>query len=209
MDLNELKLATENGKRKIAKSLVAQAIEEGLEPKDILQAMLDAMEVVGTRFKNNEIFVPEMLVAAAAMKNGMGLLEPLLVKAGIKPEHKAVIGTVSGDLHDIGKNLVIIMLKGANFEVVDLGVDVSPQTFVAAIEEHEPCLLALSALLTTTMPAIKPVIDAVRDAGYTELPVIVGGAPLTRDFANSVGATGYAEDAASAVEEANRILATA
>ena len=165
------------------------------------------MDIVGARFKRNEIFVPEMLIAARAMKEALAVLEPHLVKAGVKPKYTAVLGTVQGDLHDIGKNLVGMMWKGANFNVIDLGVNVTSEKFSAAIEEHKPQVVGLSALLTTTMPAMKETISVIRSgaAGATT-KILVGGAPVTSNFAEEIGADGYAADAASAVDVARQLL---
>jgi 5-methyltetrahydrofolate--homocysteine methyltransferase len=168
---------------------------------------MPAMAVVGEKFKTGEIFVPEMLIAARAMKEAMVLLEPLLTKAGIKPKYTAVIGTVQGDLHDIGKNLVAMMWKGANFGVVDLGVNVPPEKFVAAVKEYNPHLIGLSALLTTTMPAMRTTVEAVRQAGFTSVKIIIGGAPISEEFAREIGADGYSPDAGSAVDGAKKLLA--
>ena len=165
------------------------------------------MNSIGEKFKNNQIFVPEMLIAARAMKEAMAILEPLLVKAGIKPKFTAVIGTVQGDLHDIGKNLVCMMWKGANFGVVDLGTNVSPEKFVAAAKEHNAQVIGLSALLTTTMPAMKTTIAAVKAAGLTGVKVVIGGAPITNEFATEIGADGFAPDAASAVDVVRKLMA--
>lgn len=191
------------GKAKDAKALAQRALDEGLPPGDIVdRSLVPAMAAVGERFKNNEIFVPEMLVAARAMKEAMALLEPRLIAAGITPKYTALIGTVQGDLHDIGKNLVAIMWKGANFKVVDLGTNVPPAKFVAAIQEHRPHLVGLSALLTTTMPAIAETVKAIRASGATGVKVMVGGAPVTQQYADEIGADGYAADAGSAVDRA-------
>jgi 5-methyltetrahydrofolate--homocysteine methyltransferase len=162
--------------------------------------------VIGTRFQNQEIYVPEMLISARAMKEATAVLEPVLVKAGIRPQHTAVIGTIKGDLHDIGKNLVAMMWKGANIEVIDLGTNVSPERFVAAAQEHRAHLVGISALLTTTMVGMKDVVAAIRAADLGGTKVIVGGAPVTQDFADQIGADGYAPDAASAVEVARDAL---
>jgi 5-methyltetrahydrofolate--homocysteine methyltransferase len=168
--------------------------------------MTAAMEVIGARFQCQEIYVPEMLISARAMKEATAVLEPILVKAGIRPEHTAVIGTIKGDLHDIGKNLVGMMWKGANIEVIDLGTNVSPERFVEAAREHRAHLVGISALLTTTMVGMKDVVAAVRAADLGGVKVIVGGAPVTQDFADLIGADGYASDAASAVETARAAL---
>jgi 5-methyltetrahydrofolate--homocysteine methyltransferase len=151
--------------------------------------------------------VPEMLIAARAMKESMALLEPILVKAGIRPDFTAVIGTVQGDLHDIGKNLVAMMWKGANFNVVDLGTNVAPDKFVAAVTENKALVVGLSALLTTTMPAMKTTVEAIRGAGLKDVKVVIGGAPITQEFANSIGADGFAPDAATAVTIVRELVA--
>jgi 5-methyltetrahydrofolate--homocysteine methyltransferase len=204
-DLAALTAAVEAGDRETAMAITQTAIDEGLAPRAILDAMTRAMEVVGGKFQRGEAYVPEMLISARAMKDATALVEPLLVKAGIKPEHTAVIGTAKGDLHDIGKNLVGMMLKGANIAIVDLGTNVTPEQFVNAAKEHSASLVVVSALLTTTMVGIKDVVSAVRAAGLPT-KVLVGGAPLTSEFAASIGADGFAPDAASAVDEAKRLL---
>lgn len=196
------------GKSKDARLLTQRALDEGIRPADIVdQALVPAMAAIGEKFKNNLIFVPEMLVAARAMKEAMALLEPRLVAAGVVPKYTAVIGTVQGDLHDIGKNLVAIMWKGANFRVIDLGTNVAPARFVAAVQEHRPQLVGLSALLTTTMPAIRETVHALRTSGCPPVKVLVGGAPVTPQFAEEIGADGYAPDAGSAVDKAHALVA--
>lgn len=206
-NLSNLSLAVEKGKRNDAKALTQALLDEGLQPLDIVEkGLVPGMSAIGEKFKNNEVFVPEMLIAARAMKEAMGLLEPLLAQAGIKPKYTVVIGTVQGDLHDIGKNLVAMMLKGANFGVVDVGTNVPPEKFVAAVQESNASLLALSALLTTTMPAMKTAVEAVREAGLKDLKIMIGGAPVTQDFCNEIGADGYSSDAASAVDLALKLL---
>jgi 5-methyltetrahydrofolate--homocysteine methyltransferase len=169
--------------------------------------MTAAMAEVGARFQREELYVPEMLIAARAMREATAVLEPLLVGAGIRPVATAVVGTVRGDLHDIGKNLVGMMWKGAHIEVIDLGNNVSPEAFAAAAREHEAALVGVSALLTTTMPAMRDVVTAVRDADLSDTKVIVGGAPVTHAFAREIGADGYAPDAATAVDVAKELLA--
>ena len=208
-DLQKLNEAIKSGNRDDAVALTQEAIDTETAPREILDAMVEAMDDVGGRFQRNEIFVPEMLIAARAMKESMALLEPQLVAAGIKPVAKAVIGTVSGDLHDIGKNLVAMMWKGANFDVIDLGTNVSPDKFVDAAKEHSADLVGLSALLTTTMPAIKTTVEALKTAGLDVTKVLIGGAPVTQEYADQIGADGYAPDAASAVEVARSLLDTA
>jgi 5-methyltetrahydrofolate--homocysteine methyltransferase len=201
-DLEALAAAIEAGDRVAATAITREAVAEGLDPRSVLGAMTGAMEVIGQRFACNEIYVPEMLISARAMKEATAVLEPVLTAAGIRPEHTAVIGTIKGDLHDIGKNLVGMMWKGANIEVVDLGSNVSPEVFVAAAKEHGATIIGVSALLTTTMVGMRDVVDAVRAAGLPGVKVIVGGAPVTAEYAASIGADGYAPDAASAVEAA-------
>jgi 5-methyltetrahydrofolate--homocysteine methyltransferase len=205
-NLTALKEAVEVGDRTSAVRITREAVDEGLDPRTVLAAMTAAMEVIGTRFQCQEIYVPEMLISARAMKEATAVLEPVLVKAGIRPEHTAVIGTIKGDLHDIGKNLVAMMWKGANIEVIDLGTNVTPERFVEAAQEHGAHLVGISALLTTTMVGMKDVVAAVRAADLGGIKVIIGGAPVTQDFADQIGADGYAPDAASAVEVAREAL---
>jgi 5-methyltetrahydrofolate--homocysteine methyltransferase len=205
-DLAKLTDAIRLGKRESATALTREAIDAKLAPREILDSMVVAMDDVGRRFQCNEVFVPEMLIAARAMKESMALLEPMLVAAGIQPVAKAIIGTVAGDLHDIGKNLVAMMWKGANFDVVDLGTNVPPQKFVEAAKQHRADIVGLSALLTTTMPAIKTSVEALRAAGCNVVKVLIGGAPVTQAYADEVGADGYAPDAASAVTVARKLI---
>ncbi len=205
-DLAALAIAVDNGDRATATAITTEALAEGVNPRTVLDAMTGAMEVVGGRFQRGEIYVPEMLISARAMKEAMAILEPVLVGQGIRPEHRAVIGTIRGDLHDIGKNLVAMMWKGANIEVIDLGTNVSPEAFVAAAREHDAQLVGVSALLTTTMTGMRDVVTAVREAGLTGVKVLVGGAPVTADWAAEIGADGYAPDAASAVDAAKAAL---
>lgn len=205
-NIEDLKTSVINGRRKDAKLLTTALLEEGTAPEVLLEdALIPAMSVVGEKFKNNEIFVPEMLVSARAMKESMKIIEPKLIEAGIKPKYKAIIGTVEGDLHDIGKNLVATMWKGAGFEVIDLGVNVTPTAFVDAIDEHEADIVGLSALLTTTMPAMRETVSAIKAAGK-QLKIVIGGAPVTQSYADEIGADGYASDAASAVDLAKSVL---
>jgi len=176
-------------------------------PGDLVdKALVPAMASVGEKFKNNEIFVPEMLVAARAMKEAMSLLEPLLVAAGITPKYTALIGTVQGDLHDIGKNLVVVMWKAAGFRVIDMGANVPAAKFVAAINEFRPQVVGLSALLTTTMPAMVETVRTIRAAGGPPVKILVGGAPISQEFADEIGADGYAPDAASAADKARALV---
>lgn len=204
-DLAALSGAIVEGDRSSATRLIAEALKEETSAQVLLDTMTQAMHEVGQRFSNNEIFVPEMLISARAMKEAMAILEPVLVDAGIAPEFTAVLGTVKGDIHDIGKNLVGMMWKGANFRVVDLGINVTPQAFADAVVEHGARVVGASALLTTTMVGMRDVVAAVK---ATERPVvvIVGGAPVTEEFARSIGADGYAPDAATAVTMARSLL---
>jgi 5-methyltetrahydrofolate--homocysteine methyltransferase len=202
----ELSRAVEGGKRNDAKQLTQTLLDQEIKPLEVVeQGLVPGMSAIGEKFKNNEVFVPEMLIAARAMKECMTILEPLLADAGIKPKYTAVIGTVQGDLHDIGKNLVAMMLKGANIGIVDLGTNVPPEKFVAAVQEHNARLVCLSALLTTTMPAMKTTVQTLRDAGCSGVRIMVGGAPVTQEFCDEIGADGYSQDAASAVDLALRL----
>jgi len=188
---------------------VQEALDAGIEPQEILnEGMIAAMAEVGRLFEEGEFFVPEMLVAAKTMQNGMLSLKPHLVETGVKSAGKVVLGTVKGDLHDIGKNLVGLMLEGAGFEVMDLGIDVPPEKFVEVVQAGDVEIIGLSALLTTTMPNMQSTIDALKDAGLRDnVKVMVGGAPLTDGYANEVGADGYAQDASRAVKLAKSLLA--
>jgi methylmalonyl-CoA mutase cobalamin-binding domain/chain len=206
-DLEGLKTAVEIGDREAAVEITTQAIAEEIPPKEVLDWMTDAMGVVGGRFQEGEIFVPEMLISARAMKAAVALLEPLLIGAGFRPDSVAVIGTIKGDLHDIGKNLVAMMWKGANIDVIDLGTNTSAEKFLAAAREHDADIVGISALLTTTMGGMRTVVDAVKSSERSFMRVIVGGAPVTPEFAAQVGADGYAPDAASAVPIARKLVA--
>ncbi len=206
-DLTALTAAVEAGNRKDAAALTQAALDEGTDPKTVLDAMTAAMDVVGRKFQEGELYVPEMLIAARAMKAGTEILEPVLAAAGVVPEFRAVVGTVEGDLHDIGKNLVGMMWKGGGIEVIDLGVNVAPAAFVEAAREHDAHLIGVSALLTTTMPNMRAVVEAVRAADLSTR-VVIGGAPVTPEFAAQIGADGYAPDAGSAVDLARGLLAT-
>lgn len=206
VDLSLLNAAIGKGNRNDAKKYVQQAIDEKVAPREILDAMVSAMDEIGGKFQRNEVFVPEMLVAARAMKEGMGLLEPILVKAGITPAFTAVIGTVQGDLHDIGKNLVAMMWKGANFGVVDLGTNVSADKFVQAAKQSNAKVVGLSALLTTTMPAMRETVKQIRAGGLTDVKIVIGGAPITQQFADEIGADGFSPDAASAVDLVRKLV---
>ena len=205
---NDISTALQAGKAKVVKELVEQALADGLSAKDILeQGLLPGMDVVAVKFKNNEVYVPEVLIAARAMNAGTVLLKPYLAESGAKPVGKAAIGTVKGDLHDIGKNLVRMMFEGKGIEVVDLGVDVSPEQFLEAWRTEKVDVIAMSALLTTTMSEMKNIVDAfVAEGVRDQVVVMVGGAPVTDSFRESVGADIYAADAASAAEEAKKAI---
>ncbi len=206
-DLKALADAVIKGDQTTAVDVTKAAVSEGVPAKQILdEGLIAGMDVVGARFKKNEIYIPEVLIAARAMKMAMEVLEPELAKAGVEPIGKLLIGTVQGDLHDIGKNLVAMMLKGAGFEVIDLGVDVAPEKFVEEAKTRGVNLIGMSALLTTTMPGMEKTIKALQDANIGA-KVMVGGAPVTQSFAEKVGAQGYAPDAASAVDTAKSLVA--
>jgi 5-methyltetrahydrofolate--homocysteine methyltransferase len=206
-DLKALAEAVIQGDQNTAVEITKAALDEGTAAKTVLdEGLIAGMDIVGARFKKNEVYIPEVLIAARAMKMAMEILEPELVKAGVEPVGKLLIGTVQGDLHDIGKNLVAMMLKGAGFEVIDLGVDVGPDKFVEQVKTSKAQLVGMSALLTTTMPGMEKTIKALKDAGVP-VKVMIGGAPVTQDFANKVGADGYAPDAASAVDIAKSLVA--
>jgi 5-methyltetrahydrofolate--homocysteine methyltransferase len=208
VDLNNISESLQRGDAESVKELVTKALEEELLPKDILEnGLIKGMNVIGVKFKNNEVYVPEVLIAARAMHAGMDVLRPKLVETGVKDIGKFVIGTVKGDLHDIGKNLVKMMLEGAGFEVIDLGVDISPDKFVEAVKEHQPNVLGMSALLTTTMVNMPEVIKALESAGLRDkVKVMIGGAPITQNYAEQIGADAYSPDAASAVEDAKTFI---
>ena len=208
IELKELSEALFRGDISQVKEIIQRALQEKIEPKEILeQGLIKGMEVVGIKFKNNEIFLPEVLLASQAMYGGLELLQPKLIKNGVKSVGKVIIGTAKGDLHDIGKNLVAMMLKGGGFEVIDLGIDVSPEKFLKAAQEHKPDILGVSALLTTAMIGMMDVITALERAGLRDkIKVMVGGAPVTQEFANEIGVEGYASNAASAVDKAKELL---
>ena len=194
------------GNRDKVAELVKEALDEGIGPKEILEdGLIAGMNVIGKRFKANEVYVPEVLIAARAMHAGMELLEEKLAAAGVKPIGTVVLGTVKGDLHDIGKNLVNMMLTGGGLKVVDIGIDVPAEKFVEAVKSSGAQVVALSALLTTTMPQMAEAIKALKDAGL-EVKTMIGGAPVTQSFADEIGADGYAADAASAVELAKGLI---
>ena len=206
-DLKALAEAVIKGDPNTAVTITKQAIAEKMPAGDVLKyGLIAGMDVVGVRFKSNEIYIPEVLIAARAMKMAMQVLEPELVKTGVKPVGKFVVGTVQGDLHDIGKNLVAMMMKGAGFEVIDLGVDVTSEKFVEKAKTTGAQLVGISTLLTTTMPKMEKTLKDLRNAGL-KAKVMIGGAPVTQNYADKIGADGYAADAASAVDVAKRLIA--
>lgn len=210
--IQEVAEAVEKGKAKLVGGLVQEALDEGCDPVEILNSgMIDAMGVVGEKFKNNEIFVPEMLVAARAMKKGVEVLKPHLASGGTASAGKMILGTVAGDLHDIGKNLVGMMIESAGFEVIDLGIDVPIEKFIEAVNENpDATLVGCSALLTTTMPALRDTVAALNEQPFRDrIKIMVGGAPITQAFADEIGADGYSEDAASAAQLAKQLAANA
>ena len=204
MDLQEISLQLQAGKAKIVKKLVQEAIDAGIPAQQILEeGLLSGMNVIGVKFKNNEVFVPEVLVAARAMNQGAALLKPLLMESGMKTTGRVCIGTVKGDLHDIGKNLVKMMMEGKGLEVIDLGTDVSPETFVKTAVEQDCQIICCSALLTTTMPIMEEVVKAAEAAGIREkVKIMIGGAPVSEEFRAQIGADAYTADAASAADQA-------
>jgi corrinoid protein of di/trimethylamine methyltransferase len=206
--LNEISENLQQGKAKVVKELVQKAIDDGLDAKTILEdGLLAGMNIIGTKFKNNEVYVPDVLIAARAMNSGSELLKPLLASAGVKATGKVVLGTVKGDLHDIGKNLVRMMMEGKGLEVIDLGIDVPTEKFISTAKETGAKIIAASALLTTTMGEMKNIVEAVKAAGIRDkVTIMVGGAPVTDNFCKSIGADIYTPDAASAAEEAAKVF---
>lgn len=207
-DLAKLYDAILNGDQKTAVAVTQEALAEGCDPMELItKHMVPAMDEVGRRFECEEYFVPELLLSARAMKGSLELLRPLLAASGAQPAGRVVIGTVKGDLHDIGKNLVASMLEGGGFEVIDLGADVPPERFIEAVREKNARIVALSALLTVTMPAMRKTIDALKEAGVRDqIKVMVGGAPVTPQFAEEIGADGYGENATAAVTLARKFV---
>ncbi len=197
-----------NGQQKVSSAKVAEALEKGISASDVLnEGMVAAMAEVGRLFEEGEYFVPEMLIAARAMQSGLAVLKPALVKADVKPIGRVAAGTVKGDLHDIGKNLVCMMLEGASFEIIDLGTDVTPDKFVDAVQNKGANFIAMSALLTTTMPNMKNTVEAIKAAGLRDkVKILVGGAPVTDTYAREIGADGYAPDASRAVALAKSLI---
>lgn len=208
--IEEVKANVEIGKTKLVPGLVQEALDEGHSAMDILQVMVDAMGIVGDRFSSGTIFVPEMLIAAKAMSKGVEVLKPSLAGEGSTSLGTCIIGTVQGDLHDIGKNLVAMMVESAGFDIVDLGVDVSIEKFITAVKENEAVkLVACSGLLSTTMPAMKATVEALKNCGLEGFKVLVGGAPVTQEFATEIGADAYASDAGSAAVKAKALVTAA
>jgi len=210
-DLKKLYEAVVSGDAKTTQAITQQALAEGVDPlKLVNENMVPAMDEVGRRFEANEYFVPELLISARAMKAALELIRPLLVARGDKPVGRVAIGTVKGDLHDIGKNLVASLLEGGGFEVIDLGVNVSPEKFIETVNAKQANIVAMSALLTTTMPSMKTTIDALKAAGVRDkVKVLIGGAPITQKYADEIGADGYSENAVGAVALAKKSVAPA
>ncbi len=209
VDLNNVSESLQRGNAEKVEELVKKALEENLTPKKILEGgLIKGMGIIGAKFKKNEVYVPEVLIAARAMHAGMNILKPKLIETGVENIGIVAIGTVKGDLHDIGKNLVKMMLEGAGFEVIDLGIDVSVDKFVEAVKEHKPNIIAMSALLTTTMVNMVEVIKALDVAGLRDkVKIMIGGAPITQNYTDQIGADGYSPDAASAVDKAKTFIA--
>jgi len=207
-DLKQLWDAVVSGNAKATLAITQQALTEGIDPlKLVNECMVPAMDEVGRRFECNEYFVPELLISARAMKAALDLIRPLLTARGDKPVGRVAVGTVKGDLHDIGKNLVASLLEGGGFEVIDLGVNVAPEKFIAAVKERQADIVAMSALLTTTMPAMKTTIEALKQAGVRDrVKVLIGGAPITQKYAEEIGADGYSENAVGAVALAKKAV---
>ncbi len=208
LDWTKIHVAILGGDISSTPGLVTEAISEGASPEEILEkGLIAGMADVGVKFKANDIFVPEVLIAAKAMHAAMDVLEPLLIASGVKPKATVAVGTVKGDLHDIGKNLVVMMLKGAGFNVVDLGIDIAPDAFIARAEDAKASLIAMSSLLTTSMPSMKSTIELLKERGLTaKIKTVIGGAPVTQEYADDIGADGYAQDASSAVDKVKELL---
>ncbi len=205
---NQISESLQKGDLKKVVELVTECVNNNVPAKEILDALLSGMGVVGEKFKNNEVFVPEVLIAARAMNGGLEVIRPLLEEEGVESVGKVIIGTVKGDLHDIGKNLVSMMMTGAGFEVIDLGVDVTVEKYIAALEENNADIICMSALLTTTMTYMKEVISALEEKGIRDkVKVMIGGAPVTENFAREIGADKYTPDAATAASEAKLLIA--
>ena len=210
-DLKQLYDSVVSGDAKATQALTQQALADGIDPlKLVNEYMVPAMDEVGRRFEANEYFVPELLISARAMKAALELIRPLLTARGDEPLGRVALGTVKGDLHDIGKNLVGSLLEGGGFEVIDLGVNVTPEKFIATVNEKQANIIAMSALLTTTMPAMKTTIDALKQAGVRgKVKVLIGGAPITQKYADEIGADGYSENAVGAVALAKKAVKAA
>jgi 5-methyltetrahydrofolate--homocysteine methyltransferase len=208
MILDDLAVALEKGDRNTVVKLTEQALADGMSAQEILNnGLIKGMGAVGLKFKNNEVFIPEVLISARAMNMAMKVLEPILVKDGVEPKGTVVLGTVKGDLHDIGKNLVGMMLKGSGYKVVDIGIDVPAEKFVSLAQENNANVVAMSALLTTTMGEMETVVNKFKETGVrSKVKMVIGGAPITQAFAEKIGADGYAPDAASAVDVVERLL---
>ena len=205
-EIQEVKVLVETGRSKKVAAAVQEALDDGVKAQDILDAMIASMGVVGDKFSSGEIFVPEMLIAAKAMSKGVEVLKPIMAGENSNALGTCIMGTVAGDLHDIGKNLVVMMLESAGFDMIDLGVDVPAEKFVEAIKENDNVVLvACSGLLTTTMPALKDAVQTIK-ASYPEMKVIVGGAPVTQEYADEIGADGYAPDAGSSAAKAKTLI---
>jgi len=207
MKLADIKDALENGEINRVAELTRAALDEGTGVKVVLDALIGAMDEIGVRFRNNEIFIPEVMISAKAMHAGLDILDPFLSKSGIKPVAKIGIGTVKGDLHDIGKNLVAMMFRGAGFEVLDLGIDVPIERFIDTAKDKEVSMIAMSTLLTTSMGMMKEILEGLKKKGLLDkVKTMVGGAPVTESYAALIGADGYAKDASSAVDKARELL---
>lgn len=208
MNLQDIANALKSGRAPIVKKLVNEALEEGVGPQQILtEGLIAGMSEIGEKFKNNEVYVPEVLIAARAMYAGLDILKPRLAAADVEPLGKVAIGTVKGDLHDIGKNLVAMMLEGNGFEILDLGIDVSPERFVEAVTKEGAQIICMSALLTTTMPSMRDTVEALKAAGVRDqVKVMIGGAPVTQAYCDEIGADAYTGDAASAVDAAKALM---
>ena len=207
MNLSSIKTELSNGNISKVAELAKSALDDGIDVKTVLDTLIEGMDEIGRKFRNNEIFIPEVMISAKAMHAGLDVLAPLLSKSGIKPVGKVGIGTVKGDLHDIGKNLVSMMFRGAGFEIIDLGIDVPVEKFIDTVRNKDVNIIAMSSLLTTSMGSMKNVIDELQKQGLlSRVKTMVGGAPVTREFAKSIGADGYAGDASSAVDKARELI---
>lgn len=205
--LNQISENLQRGAAPKVRELVSQSLEQGIEASKIMDSLIDGMNIIGIKFKNNEVYVPEVLIAARAMNAGLDIIRPILEESGIEPLGKVIIGTVAGDLHDIGKNLVKMMMVGAGLEVIDLGVDVTPEKYLDAVKQYNPNIVCMSALLTTTMPSMQKTVESLVSEGYRDkVKVMIGGAPVTDNYAKEIGADYYTPDAATAAEVAKSIV---